>query len=174
LWSIEVNIIVAEKLEFVYFAPNDLIPTSTLNEKRVAASPQWFSRLEQLKMSEMKDTRLIAITYPLSREVYYIRFLHWDISIDLSKLDNRVTDNTYTDDDFVDSLITTFGKTKCFNCQWEGFTLAFLYIDAYGALGLDFEVNKVRVRDQRDSFKNCPNCGQKFTQLVVKIFDASI
>jgi hypothetical protein len=46
-------------------------------------------------------------------------------------LDEKIENGTFTDEDFKNSVLTTFGKTKCFNCGWEGYTLVMFTADYY-------------------------------------------
>src|SRR5437016_347136 len=66
------------------------------------------------------DIRIVVIQWPRSNRgsVYC---LHWDDGSDLNALDIKVTEGTYTDDDFINSVKTQHIRTLCLHCKeaWD-------------------------------------------------------
>jgi hypothetical protein len=116
----------------------------------------------------MSDIRVV-LSKLLQSDVLYLYFLHWDDESDLGKLDEKVVSGTFTDKDFENAVKTQLTETRCFNCNWEGYTLVMPPAEPYiGAPGL--EQKKLALRTARQGFKTCPNCGASLRQDVVKIF----
>jgi hypothetical protein len=115
----------------------------------------------------MDDFRLIGLnTIP---QLCY--FLQWDNGIDLYELDSRVLVKAYSDEDFKSSILTEFGTTSCFNCDWRAYTLFVPrdigYPDAPGLLD-----NKLQQRIKRNSIVyRCPDCNGELTRFVAKMFE---
>ncbi len=155
----------AEGISFIYFTKDEVRQDKILSENTVRGAelirPLW----DKISLDSLIDMRLILYEY-MRHENKYIRFLHWSDRTDLTLLDTKVEENTYTDDDFKNSLITVFGKTFHRVCNWEGYTLVLHRSDVYAGRG---ELELMKIRDHK--FYNCPKCGGVLSQPVVKIFD---
>jgi hypothetical protein len=160
----------AEGLTYLYCTKDDDLTTIDYSKLAVVQYPMIIDNWEIIKAQGFEDIRLVLFQYLFRLGVNHLRFLHWDDGTNLDVLDNKVRVNNFSDDDFRSSLITQFGKTKCFKCNWERYTLSFPTADAYIGIA-NLEARKFQERYKRNSFKHCPNCGAGFTQLVVKIFD---
>lgn len=163
--------VIAENTEYLYFSEADGYPSEKLLDSNVVGIPSNHVR-EHVLAGQFSDMRLALIRFPLQGELFTY-FLHWDTNVDLLKLDQKVLASSYTDRDFEDSIKTQLLMARCSQCNWEGYALVVPPGDPYiGAPGLDQK--KVARRYARHGFKNCPNCGAKFTQDVVKIFPSTV
>jgi hypothetical protein len=159
----------AEGIKFIYLTPNEGLPHGTMNGLKIAEAPRLEAFWDKVKAHGLNDIRLILMQYGKADSRGHIQFLHWDDSPNLQALDEKIAKGTFGDEDFKNSVITTFGRTLCTQCGWEGHTLVLFTADAY-ALKPDLELKKIRERQARQGFKICPNCGIKLRQMVVKIF----
>jgi len=161
----------AEGTTYIYFGKEEALQDARILASDVMGIPDqtiWNSILK----TDMSDMRII-LSRLLQADRLYFYFLHWDDGSDLEILDTKVATNTFTDEDFIFSVKTQFKRTKCFNCNWEGYTLVMPPAEPYiGAPGL--EPKKLSLRYERKGFKTCPNCGANLTQDVVKIFGKSM
>ncbi len=156
----------AEGTSYIYFTKAEGIPEASVMSCKVEGIAD-LEALESLLKSNMDDMRFV-LSKLLRPDILYFYVLHWDDDTDLNKLDERVLENSFTDEDFTNSVKTQLGRTKCFNCNWVGYTLVMRPAESYiGAPGL--EQNKLALRYARHGFKNCPNCGGSLRQDVVKI-----
>jgi hypothetical protein len=159
----------AEGIKFVYLTPSDGFPIGIVHDLEINKAPYLELLWDTIKADGLNDIRLVIVQYTIWEDIGNIRLLHWNNQVDLRLLDEKVRNGTFTDEDFESSVLTVFGKTKCFSCGWEGYTAVMFTADYY-AIVPGLEARKVEERREKQGFKVCPNCGAKFTQLVVKIF----
>ena len=158
-----------ENIKLIYFPKTVDLPDETVMGLQVTGLSFLRSIWDEISLNDFTDMRLILMKYSFQPDVWKIHFLHWDDGSNLEILDEKVAQGTFTDEDFKNAVITTLGRTKCFKCNWEGYTLVFFTSEAYVGVP-ELEQRKMKVRQSRNGFKMCPNCGSKLRQLVVKIF----
>jgi hypothetical protein len=158
-----------DNTKFVYFPKTGDLPEATVLDMQVLGLPFLHSVWDEIVLNDFTDMRLILMKYSFQPDVWRIHFLNWDDGSNLEILDEKVAQDTFTDKDFKNAVITTFGRTKCFKCNWEGHTLVFFTSEAY--IGVpELEQQKMKERKSRNGFKVCPSCGSKLRQMVIKIF----
>ena len=116
----------AEGLSYVYLTKDDIdLATVKASGLKVVEYPMIYDNWGKIKADGFYDMRLVLFQYIFQLDANHLHFLHWDDGTNLDLLDGKINDSSYSDEDFHNSLITKFGRTKCFNCDWEGYTLAF-------------------------------------------------
>ncbi|MEC5031034.1 MAG: hypothetical protein SAL07_14145 [Oscillatoria sp. PMC 1051.18] len=123
--------------------------------------------LEPFMEKELKNRfnlRLVITKSFFRSDIYYVDYLYFDPDQFPSSLDKKVQDDTFTDEDFQDSVFSKFQKTVCIYCKWKGPTLCIEH-DCYVG-NFELELKKMR----KFEFKLCPNCGKSLRQSVLMIF----
>lgn len=158
-----------EGLEFIYLSAQDRLTFDEQTAEAHLLRATW----DQIEATGLHDIRPILINYPVSPHKQHIRFLHWNDQRDLLELDVRVDKDLYTDEDFRLAVVSEFGRTRCSNCDWEGYMLVLFTADVYAHLPL-LEKQKIEQRNNSTGFEKCPACGSNFRQMVVKVFSTSM
>ncbi|SCC34349.1 hypothetical protein [Gilliamella intestini] len=103
---------------------------------------------------------------------YCIVWPNYDI--DLNVLDQKVINDTFNDQDFINSIKTYIQRVVCFTCHQEYVSLVidpgaiYIILDKSGkpdSSKLDLLEKKLH----RVNLKKCPNCSSSFTIYVAKI-----
>lgn len=151
----------AEGTRYIYFSRTYGIPEPVEMDLQVKEYNPFMT--EQL--AKAIDFRLVLITL-LRPDEAYVHYLYWNDGQDLARLDVKIEQGTYCDDDFQDSVKTVYQKTTCFNCHKIWATLMMPSDPYLAAPGL-LQAKLVKVGSK---IKTCPNCGASLRQLVMKIF----
>lgn len=158
--------VTAEKVTFIYdedFRYNEL----KLEHKISIVT----DALEHVSKNEMKVISRAFITIDKLFNAQYIDYLFWFKDMDLNKLDKKVYNNVYSDDDFKFSINTYFVKNlRCIKCNTV-FRGGLAIDNDMGILG-NKELWKIKMSEFRkaDKLYNCPNCGNSFNMYVVYVF----
>lgn len=165
----------AEHANYIYFTEADGLPQMRVMGLQVKG----FIPLPQKYGTSGADTRFVLVKSPFRSEVgevAYFYYLHWNDGTDLTVLDQKVEERTFTDADFEDAVLTTYQRTRCMYCHHEWHTLH-MHIDHYLVLGSprlpeqgNIRLFEVKYARRASTFKRCPNCGASLRQMVVKIF----
>ncbi len=147
-------------LEVIYFYANEPFTFP----KPLNQNLRPFEPFMEKELKNHFNLRLIVVQSWLNHEVYYVLYLYFNLDRFPKNLDVKVQNNTFTDTDFEDSVITKFQETVCVYCKWKGPTLCMEH-DSYVG-NFELEVKKMRKLE----FKLCPNCGKSLRQSVVMIF----
>lgn len=155
----------AEKVNLIYFTADDELPTNSHEGYNIINLPDemiWKNIISR----DNRDTRLVLFpTFALSY------FLHWETCVDLAELDNKVSNNAYSDTDFEDSVLSEAGITACFKCGWQSLTL-FVPRDAVYPQAAGLLDAKLKRRLQRNTLiYRCPQCDTELSRFVVKVFE---
>lgn len=120
------------------------------------------------RLNDADDFRLVLIPSVPHFDVLHAYFLHWDDGRNLDDLDQKVEQNTYTDQDFLHSAKARHERTRCTHCGHVWNTLVMPTGDPYlGAPRLE----QLKIKQHR--IVRCPHCGSSLRQLVVKVFGAA-
>lgn len=167
--------ITAERATYIYFTEVDSLSQITT----VGFQVKGFEPFMQEHATKKEDFRLVLVKSPFEGEVgqvAYIYYLQWDDGTDLTLLDRKVEEGTFTDADFADGVLTRYQRTRCFFCHKEWDTLH-MHLDHYIVLGSPKlpELGNIRLFDLKyarraSKFRRCPNCGGSLRQMVVKLF----
>lgn len=117
---------------------------------------------------QVDKLRLVLIPSEIIKSQLYLYVLYWLDNSDLEDIDRKIETNSYDDNDFKNAIATRFGKLRCSNCGWEGYTLVMSLADVY--IGHSQLEDKKRKLLTDDKIKKCPNCTSRLRQLVVNIF----
>jgi hypothetical protein len=150
-----------ENTRYIYFSQIDSLP----EESEIGLKIEGFSSFMKEHLDKSLDLRLVLIKTFFNPSTFYVYYLYWSNGQDLKELDQKVTGNTFTDEDFKASVKTVYQKTICSNCHSALDTLVIDTGDPYlGSPGL------LQDKLRRSVFKQCPNCRESLRQAVVKIF----
>lgn len=151
----------AEGTRYLYFTRADGVLALTEVGLNIALAPPSMETL----LAASADIRLVLVSSFLEPTKGLVYYLHWDNGQDLDELDRKVERDTYTDADFAHVAKTEYQLMTCKKCGqvWRTFVLPLgdPYLDAPGL----YE-RKIR---EHAIIRTCPNCGEPFRQLVVKI-----
>ncbi len=189
------KLIKAEEIEFFYIFPeDDLIKeeTTLINSLVIPDSQNWFNRRmggyvsEQLieTLQNGTDTRLaifgINIRPPLkdNYDAYQTHCLFWtNKDINLKELDQKIKDDSYTDEDFRNAVIAHVQYAFCRHCRNKYMALVcdddiytFLYIPIAVAKHVSFREYCDKKLDMIE-IGRCPNCNQWIGIYVARFFD---
>lgn len=120
-------------------------------------------------VDEIDDIRMILLPNTISKKGgYYVEYLCWIKPKDLEELDQRVLNDTYTDDDFEFAIKTGYkGSIMCFECnsKFDGFEVegGNPYL---GNKGLFKE--KMELMQKNKANLNCPNCNSSLRITILK------
>lgn len=120
------------------------------------------------KIKEGENIRIVLVA---SRKAFGTPALEFHILLcrdqsGVGLLDQRILTDTFSDDDFSDTILAKYQRTFCTNCDWVGDTLV-VHKDT-----LNPQLSKVlRNKLQKWEFKNCPKCGRSLRQPVIHIFN---
>lgn len=154
--------IVAEGMKYLYFPMKEgLAPEILPNVNASALQNLW----EELLSKHSNTFRFVLFRF---RATLFLYFLYWLGDKNLKEVDEKVETDSYSDNDFKNAVATRFGKLRCSNCGWEGYTLVMTLADVYVAHSA-LEDHKLKLLTD-DKIKKCPNCASRLRQLVVKIF----
>jgi len=162
--------IIAEKFEFIYFTKADGLPSQELFDRPIwnlAGLEIW----QDVLSKSMDDMRCILLNFWSLSPDPSLRFylLHWDVPVDLEHLDFKVENDTYSDEDFDQSIGARFDGVICDKNDWMGYAL---YWQPDAGYKSDVYYRKVYERFMRGGFtKNCPVCDTKLDLKIVKIFN---
>jgi hypothetical protein len=156
--------IITEEIEFYY--SNEFNENFQDNKFLISTNAAQFIEVEKLK-----SVCRISLTKDLKREKIWVDYLFWFDETNLEELDQNVLNDSFTDENFENSIKTYFvEKLICFNCKTVHF--GSLAIDRgssyFGKLGLTQQ--KLTRLLSTNKIKVCPNCSNKFTMPVVHIF----
>jgi hypothetical protein len=126
-------------------------------------SHEQMQRIEEYLISS-NDIRLVYKN--LLPNVLGISFLHWNDGTDLLLLDDELSGDKELTTYFSNAVICDFAHVRCFRCGWSSYALVF-YSDIYPASFRDLQFTKMAQRGR----KNCPNCNEHLSLLVVKLFN---
>jgi len=162
-----------EKLVITYFKKNELDKLVHLLESSNQIQRFYPSRFGSLMIDQLRnslDIRAILLYWPPHRmpsqesDDISLYYLYWSNGQNLEILDQKIEQNTFTDEDFRYSVVTRDNRTICFQCNSVWDTLVLESSWYFFERGLD------RVKERQSPYECCPNCGKKFTIQVVKIF----
>ena len=189
------KLIKAEEIEFFYIFPeDDLIKeeTTLINNLVIPESQNWYNR--RLKGFASKqlieiiqngtDTRLaifgINIRPPLkdNYDAYQTHCLFWiNKDINLKELDQKIKDDSYTDEDFRSAVIAHVQYAFCRHCHNKYIALVcddVIYMYMYFPIALakhisyqDYYYNKTGMI----KIIRCPNCNEFIGLFVLRFFD---
>lgn len=131
----------------------------------------YFSPLMLDRLREGLDIRAILLywpprwTPPQESDGKHLYYLYWCNGEDLDLVDQKVEQNTFSDEDFRYSVVTrNNSKTVCFECNSIWDTLV-AESEWYG-----YKNGVSRVKSLLNPFECCPSCGKTFRIPVVKTF----
>jgi uncharacterized C2H2 Zn-finger protein len=129
--------------------------------------------LDFVNISEIIDFCRVCISQPVFNSTKpVIDYLFWMDDTNLIELDEKVLNNTFTDDDFVNSIRTGFIKNlRCSQCNhiYKGGLRVDSVLGYIGNLSLGrLKINAFRGKDR---FLKCPNCNGNFRQMILHIFE---
>jgi len=151
----------AEGTRYIYFSRADGIPRPVEMDLQVKRYHPFMTA----QLAKAIDFRLVLITL-LRPDEAYVHYLYWSDGQDLDRLDVKIEQGAYCDDDFQDAVKTVYQKTTCLNCHRIWDTLVMPSDPYLGAPGL-LQAKLVKVGTK---IKPCPNCGASLRELVMKIF----
>ena len=192
------KLVKAEEIEFFYIFPeDDLIKeeTTLINNLTLPKSPD-FPNLPMGKYVPEKliktlqngtDTRLAIYTKSIRKVhsikdffyAYETRCLFWtNKDINLKELDQKIREDSYTDEDFHSAIITRLQYVFCHrNCLNKYLALAYdpeIYELMYFPIALakhksysDYFVKKIHMTKTL----RCPNCNESLGIIVVRFFN---
>lgn len=112
----------------------------------------------------LRDVRVVVFESMLRHGRGHIYYLFWRDCPDLSLIDKRVLDGSYSDADFETSVKTVHQETWCDQCGTRWHTLVIPPGDPYpNAPGL------LEKKVAASTFERCPACGLPFRQMAVKV-----
>lgn len=159
----------AEEVEF-YYSNEFLIDESILKD-----GDPFPDASNYIKSSVLENTCRISITiehrHRLNKTNTWIDYLYWFNSINLSELDKKIENNTYSDTDFKFSVKTYFVKNlfcKFCNTVYKGALAVdgtLVYFEQW-----NLAKEKWRLLKEYKAAKKCPNCNLSFPIYVVHIF----
>lgn len=152
--------IICEGAKFDYVTASELLNIEYAGD-RVGLTENAFREL-----GSGRDTRFSYFEGLRNKELSTPYWLVWQEEVNLSLLDQKVCNQTFTEADFANAFRTFPSRTQCIYCNHWYDTLVIDDGDPYfGAPGLlNKKVSKVR------SLK-CPNCGNSLRRLVVKFIN---
>ena len=185
------KLIKVEEIEFFYtFPEGDLIKeeTTLINNLVIPESQNWYNR--RLKGFASKqlieiiqngtDTRLaifgINIRPPIKKEydAYQTHCLFWtNKDINLKELDQKIKDDSYTDEDFRNAVIAKVQYTFCRHCRNKYIALVYdkeIYISMYIPKHIPLSDNYYKKIDMIKTIR-CPNCNEFIGLFVLRFFD---
>ncbi|HLO51545.1 MAG TPA: hypothetical protein VK211_24240 [Kamptonema sp.] len=158
--------ITVETVDVIYFNNQD-----NWEDLESLDIPIWhLSYYRKLELKSEVDVRLILVITPwaIKRNFVnystFVNYLYWNNGQDLQELDSKVENNTWTNKDFYDSVITRYQKTMCFNCDSAWDTLVIDDGNYFRNRGLE------TIKFRQSIIKSCPQCRASLRQSVVKIF----
>lgn len=161
----------AEGMKYVYFTKAEGLPPNAIlaqsNVKADVLRAEW----DNLLVNHLDSIRLVLISSSITPSIKSLYFLQWNDSSDLEALDRKVENDTCSDADFENAVVTNLIHLICVKKRdWEGEGLVLHTADAYlNAPGL--EEKKLKLRRAQGEPLVCPICGSNVHQFVVKIFD---
>ena len=188
------KLIKAEEIEFFYIFPeDDLIKeeTTLINNLVIPESQNCFNRRmggyasEQLieTLQNGTDTRLATFkvnarlaTIPLKKEydAYQTHCLFWtNKDINLKELDQKIKDDSYTDEDFRNAVIAKVQYVFCRHCRNKYIALVYdeeIYISMYIPKRVPLSDNYYEKIDMIKTIR-CPNCNEFIGLFVLRFFD---
>ena len=188
------KLIKAEEIEFFYIFPeDDLIKeeTTLINSLVIPESQNCFNRRmggyasKQLieTLQNGTDTRLAIFkvnarlaTIPLKKEydAYQTHCLFWtNKDINLKELDQKIKDDSYTDEDFRNAVIAKVQYTFCRHCRNKYIALVYdkeIYISMYIPKHIPLSDNYYKKIDMIKTIR-CPNCNEFIGLFVLRFFD---
>ena len=192
------KLIKAEEIEFFYIFPeDDLIKEETIliNNLVIPESQNCFNRRmggyasKQLieTLQNGTDTRLAIFkvnarlaTIPIKKEydAYQTHCLFWtNKDINLKELDQKIKDDSYTDEDFRSAVIAHVQYAFCRHCHNKYMALVcdddiymFLYIPIAVAKHVSFREYSDKKLDMIE-IGRCPNCNELIGIYVARFFD---
>ena len=188
------KLIKAEEIEFFYIFPeDDLIKeeTTLINSLVIPESQNCFNRRmggyasKQLieTLQNGTDTRLATFkvnarltTIPLKKEydAYQTHCLFWtNKDTNLKELDQKIKDDSYTDEDFRNAVIAKVQYTFCRHCRNKYIALVYdkeIYISMYIPKHIPLSDNYYKKIDMIKTIR-CPNCNEFIGLFVLRFFD---
>ena len=186
------KLIKAEEIEFFYIFPEDdlvkeettLINSLVIPNNRVN---RLMGRYESKQLIETlqngTDTRLATFkvnarlaTIPLKKEhdAYQTHCLFWtNKDINLKELDQKIKDDSYTDEDFRNAVIAKVQYTFCRHCRNKYIALVYdkeIYISMYIPKHIPLSDNYYKKIDMIKTIR-CPNCNEFIGLFVLRFFD---
>ena len=192
------KLIKVEEIDFFYIFPeDDLIKEETIliNNLVIPESQNCFNRRmggyasKQLieTLQNGTDTRLAIFkvnarlaTIPIKKEydAYQTHCLFWtNKDINLKELDQKIKDDSYTDEDFCNAVIAKVQYTFCRHCHNKYIALVCdddIYMYMYFPIALakhisyqDYYYNKTGMI----KIVRCPNCNEFIGLFVLRFFD---
>lgn len=164
--------VTAENTTYVYFANGDALPSRPMfsfndgGGRRVVKLRGYSESLDAMPkfLATNSDIRLVLVPGLLDSQTVDVEYLYWNDGTDLDALDTKVDCDSYTDDDFRNSIKTHYQKALCTSCGSEWDTLVVDTGEPYaGAPGL------LQQKLRRQSVGPCPNCNTDFRLSVVKV-----
>lgn len=159
------------EIPFVYLTLADGFPPTRIENMPVhnhITQNKWREAIEP-NLSDIRAAIWIPQQDPISIKLP-MYFFHWDENIDLVDLDNRVTQNVHSVDDFDNVLLTTATVVTCLkNFDWAADVLIpeILYPD--NAMKQIFETRFFERSHKERFITVCPECGEQLNQTIVKI-----
>jgi hypothetical protein len=157
-------------IPFLYFAKADGIPPAEIEGVVRIMNPlrpvRW-SELIVPNMNLIRPTVWIPSQGGAHTEVP-LNFFYWDQAKDLEDLDARVSQGTYTVDDFSGAILTYSTAITCMHrYDWAADILEPEKLFPARAVRAEFEP---RWLSKADNYMNtCPICSQKLNKVIVKV-----
>ena len=188
------KLIKAEEIEFFYIFPEDDLvkeETTLINNLIMPESQNCFNRRmggyasEQLieTLQNGTDTRLAIFkvnarlaTIPIKKEydAYQTHCLFWtNKDINLKELDQKIKDDSYTDEDFRNAVIAKVQYAFCRHCRNKYIALVYdeeIYISMYIPKHIPLSDNYYKKIDMIKTIR-CPNCNEFIGLFVLRFFD---
>jgi hypothetical protein len=160
----------AEGMKYTYFAKHEGLPEflgEEHNVNKVGLQEMW----DRFLSKHLNEIRLVLVPPFPSRTTRLLYFLQWNNGQDLDALDTKVMNDTYTDEDFSNAVLTRLIKIICVrNRDWTGYGLVMHSADIYIGHG-DLEFRKWDLRRAVGEPFRCPVCNLDMHIFVVKIFE---
>ena len=188
------KLVKAEEIEFFYIFPeDDLIKeeTTLINNLVIPESQNCFNRRmggyasKQLieTLQNGTDTRLAIFkvnarlaTIPIKKEydAYQTHCLFWtNKDINLKELDQKIKDDSYTDEDFRNAVIAKVQYAFCRHCHNKYIALVCddeIYMYMYIPRRVPLSDNYYKKIDMIKTIR-CPNCNEFIGLFVLRFFD---
>ncbi len=122
---------------------------------------------EQLKLLDVysgSDVRLMLVPSFFKIDYGNLYWLFWIDPKTSDKINEKITHNTFTDNDFLNSVKTFYQITECSNCKRKFDTLIIPPGDPYPG-NPKLLAKKIGL----SKFQKCPACNFGLRQMVVKI-----
>ena len=186
------KLIKAEEIEFFYIFPEDdlikeettLINSLVIPNNRVN---RLMGRYESKQLIETlqngTDTRLAIFkvnarlaTIPIKKEydAYQTHCLFWtNKDINLKELDQKIKDDSYTDEDFRNAVIAKVQYVFCRHCHNKYMALVYdeeIYISMYIPKRVPLNDYYYKKIDMIKTIR-CPNCNEFIGLFVLRFFD---